>query len=59
MEQMELTQKAQMKLLFEGSKGREPKTDEELQQWLVSPEGVAAMAFELTSLSPWGEKGRA
>jgi hypothetical protein len=44
--------------LFEGAKGRRPETDQELKDWLASPEGKAATAFELTSLSPWGETGR-
>ena len=44
--------------LFEGVKGRQPKTDQELNEWLASPEGKAATAFETTSLSQWGERGR-
>jgi hypothetical protein len=44
--------------LFEGAKGRRPKTDQELDEWLASPEGKAATAFELTSVSRWGETGR-
>jgi hypothetical protein len=52
-------EKAQAWLLFEGLKGRLPKTDRELEEWLATPEGKMATAFELTSLSPWGEKGRA
>jgi hypothetical protein len=43
--------------LFEGAKGRRPKTDQELDEWLASPEGKAAMAFELTSASRWGRNG--
>jgi hypothetical protein len=45
--------------LFEGSKGRQPKTDEELKAWLASPEGQIAMAFELVSAERWGTTGRA
>jgi CRP/FNR family nitrogen fixation transcriptional regulator len=44
--------------LFEGVKGRRPKTEEELQEWLVSPAGKAATLFNLTSLSRWGERAR-
>ena len=44
--------------IFEGIKGRQPKSDQELNEWLASPEGKAAMAFEPTSLSRWGETGR-
>jgi len=44
--------------LFEGAKARPPKTDRELEEWLASPEGKAATAFELTPVSRWGETGR-
>jgi hypothetical protein len=44
--------------LFEGVNGHRPKTEKELQEWLVSPEGKAAMLFNLTSLSRWGEMAR-
>ena len=44
--------------LFEGAKGRRPETDQELNDWLASPEGKAATAFEVTSLCRWGETGR-
>lgn len=40
--------------LFEGLNGRRPRTEEELQEWLVSPEGKAATLFNLTSLAHWG-----
>jgi hypothetical protein len=53
------SEKARAQLVFEGLKGRPPKTDRELDEWLATPEAKVAMAFELTSLSPWGEKGRA
>jgi hypothetical protein len=46
------------RILFEGVKRRQPETDRELEEWLASPEGKLATAFEATSLSPWGEKGR-
>ena len=44
--------------LFEGVNGHRPKTEKELQEWLVSPEGKAAMLFNLTSLSRRGEMAR-
>src|SRR5262249_53224532 len=44
--------------LFEGVKGRRPKMEGELQEWLVSPEGKAATLFNLTSLSRCGEMAR-
>ena len=59
MSDKEETMKAQRLIdLFEGAKGRRPKTDRELEEWLASPEGKAATAFELTSVSRWGETGR-
>jgi CRP/FNR family transcriptional regulator, nitrogen fixation regulation protein len=43
---------------FGGIKGRLPRTEQEFEDWLASPEGKAATVFELTSLSRWGETGR-
>jgi len=42
--------------VFEGIKGRRPP--EELEEWLGTAEGKAAMIFENGSLSRWGEVGR-
>jgi len=44
--------------LFEGIKGRPPKSLEELEQWLATDEGKQATVFESTSVSRWGEVGR-
>jgi len=44
--------------VFEGIKGRRPKSAKELNEWLASPEGKIAMLFEPTSLSRWGGMGR-
>jgi len=44
--------------LFEGIKGRQPKSLEELEQWLATDEGKAAAIFEPTSVLRWGETGR-
>jgi hypothetical protein len=44
--------------LFEGVKGRQPKSLEELEQWLTTDEGREATIFETTSASRWGETGR-
>ena len=41
--------------IFEGIKGRPPKTDQELEEWLASPEGQAATMIEPGSTSRWGE----
>jgi hypothetical protein len=57
-EEVEIPQARTPHDIFEGIKGRRPKSDQELNEWLASPEGEAAMAFEPTSLSRWGETGR-
>ena len=43
---------------FEGMKGRQPISDDELNQWLATDEGKAATIFDDTTLSPWGDRGR-
>jgi hypothetical protein len=40
------------------AKGRRPQTDQELKEWLATPDGKAATVFEPTSLSCWREVGR-
>jgi hypothetical protein len=54
----EKTEAEALRDAFCGLKGREPQTDEELKAWLQSPEGQAAMAFNTTDVSRWGETGR-
>jgi hypothetical protein len=44
--------------LFDGANSRAPKTDHEFDEWLASPEGKAATAFEPTPLPRWMELGR-
>jgi hypothetical protein len=43
---------------FEGVKGRQPMSDDELNQWIATDEGKMATLFDDTTLSPWGERGR-
>ena len=43
---------------FEGMKGRQPRSDQELSEWLAPDEGKLATMFEPSSLSRWGEIGR-
>jgi hypothetical protein len=43
---------------FEGMKGRQPKSDDELNEWLATDEGKAATMFDDTTVSSWGERGR-
>jgi hypothetical protein len=50
--------RAHLLALFEGAVGRRPSTDQELDEWLASPQGRTATMFEPTSLSRWGEAGR-
>ena len=61
MSEQEKSEKTQAQILrdvFEGMKGRQPKSDQELKEWLATDEGKEATLFEATSLSPWGEQGR-
>lgn len=41
--------------VFQGVAGRAPNSDAELKQWLATPEGKQATAFESTELFMWGE----
>ena len=44
---------------FEGMKGRQPRSDQELKEWLATDEGKQATMFESTSFSRFGETGHA
>ena len=57
-EKAEKTQVQILRDVFEGMKGRQPRSDQELNDWLASSEGKQATMFEPTSLSRWGETGR-
>ena len=55
-------EKTQVQILsdaFEGMKGRQPKSDQELKEWLATDEGKQATMFESTSFSRFGDTGRA
>ena len=57
----EEAEKAQAQMLrdaFEGMRGRQPRSDQELNEWLASDEGKQATIFEPTSVARWGETGR-
>jgi hypothetical protein len=61
MSEKEKSEKAQAQILrdaFEGMKGRQPKSDQELNEWLATDEGKEATIFEATALSTWGDKAR-
>jgi hypothetical protein len=54
----EKTQAQILRDAFEGMKGRQPRSDQELNEWLASDEGKLATIFEPSSLSRWGAIGR-
>jgi hypothetical protein len=55
--EVESTQVRTLRDMFEGIKGRQPKSDQELKEWLATDEGKTATMFEPTLLSLWGEIG--
>ena len=57
-EKAEKTQAQILRDAFEGMKGRQPGSDQELNDWLATPEGKQATMFEPTFLWRWGEIGR-
>jgi hypothetical protein len=62
MSEKEKTERSEIQILrdaFEGMRGRQPKSDSELKEWLVTDEGKEATMFESTSFSRFGETGHA
>ena len=62
MSEKETAAKSEIQILrdaFEGLKGRQPKSEQELKEWLATDEGKAATMFESTSFSRFGDTGRA
>ena len=62
MSEEEKAAKSEIQILrdaFEGMKGRQPKSDQELKEWLATDEGKAATMFESTSFSRFGDTGHA
>jgi hypothetical protein len=62
MSEKEKATKSEIQILrdtFEGMKGRQPKSDQELKEWLATDEGKEATMFESTSFSRFGETGHA
>ena len=62
MSEKEKAAKSEIQILrdaFEGMKGRQPKSDQELKEWLATDEGKTATMFESTSFSRFGETGHA
>ena len=60
MSEQKKTERTEAQILsdaFEGMKGRQPKSDQELDEWLATDEGKQATMFEPTLMSRWGEIG--
>ena len=59
MSEIAKSEKVQAQILrdaFEGMKGRQPKSDQELNEWLATDEGKMATMFESTGLSAHGDE---
>ena len=59
MSEKEKSEKTQAQILrdaFEGMKGRQPKSDQELKEWLATDDGKMATIFESTGLSAYGDE---
>jgi len=62
MSEKEKAAKSEIQILrdaFEGMKGRQPKSDQELKEWLATDEGKEATMFESTPFSRFGDTGHA
>ena len=62
MSKNEKSAKSEVQILrdaFEGMKGRQPKSDQELKEWLTTDEGKEATMFESSAFSRFGETGHA
>ena len=62
MSEKEKAAKSEIQILrdaFEGMKGRQPKSDQELKERLATDEGKKATMFESTSFSRFGDTGYA
>ncbi len=62
MSEKEKSAKSEIQILrdaFEGMKGRQPKSDQELKEWLATDEGKQATMFKSTSFSRFGDTGHA
>ena len=62
MSEKEKAAKSEIQILrdaFEGMKGRQPRSDQELKEWLATDEGKEATMFASTSFSRFGDTGHA
>jgi len=44
--------------VFQALNGRQPKSDQELNEWLATDEGKEATLFMVTEFSFWGDRVR-
>jgi hypothetical protein len=54
----EKTQAEIQRDIFEGLKGRQPKSDQELNEWFATDEGQKATMFKVSEFSFWGDRAR-
>ena len=54
----EKTQEEIQRDIFEALNGRQPKSDQELGEWLATDEGKKATMFMVTEVSFWGDRAR-
>jgi len=54
----EKTQAELQRDIFEGLNGRQPKSDQELSEWLATDEGKNATMFMVTGFLLWGDRAR-
>ena len=52
------TQAEVQREIFEGLKGHQPKSDQELNEWLATDEGKNATTLKTTEFSFWGDRAR-
>ena len=44
--------------VFQALNGRQPKSDQELSEWVATDEGKTATMFMVTEVSFWGDRAR-
>jgi hypothetical protein len=54
----EKTQAELQRDVFQALNGRQPKSDQELSEWVATDEGKKATMFMVTEVSFWGDRAR-
>ena len=54
----EKTQAEIQRDVFQALNGRQPKSDQELSEWVATDEGKKATTFMVTEVSFWGDRAR-